>query len=233
MEKLVYVLWKRDSDQPNGFRDRVLGEVATRLQSLRARKLEVNLGDRDTAYAEAVRRTKLDPPPVGILSFWLDSADDRGPLEDVLAESTGSFHGYLVVESVPIRNTTQSVPLGQRTPGVNMIALLERPDWIEWEAWIAHWHGHHRKVALETQCTFYYTRNVVVRALTADAPPWQGIVEEGFPAEAVTDSMLWYCAQGNPETMQKNLKRMVESCQAFLDLDRVESHPTSQYRISE
>jgi hypothetical protein len=112
-----------------------------------------------------------------------------------------------------------------------MIACLERPDRIAWDAWIEHWHGHHRRVAIETQSTFHYVRNVVVRALTRGAPAWSGIVEEGFPTEAITDPMIWYRSNGSAEVMKRNLKRMVESCQVFLDLDRVESHPMSEYRL--
>ena len=67
----------------------------------------------------------------------------------------------------------------------------------------------------------------------ADAPPWRGIVEEGFPRAAVTDPMLWYKAGGSPEKLRENLGRMVESCKQFLDLDRVESHPLTQYVLGD
>jgi hypothetical protein len=160
------------------------------------------------------------------LTLHLSDADVAG-----VAGATERLAGYLVVESVPLRNRTHPAPLGRRTPGVVMVALIERPERIAWEDWIAHWHGPHRKVALETQCTFLYVRNVVVRALTPGAPPWAGIVEEGFPTEAVTDPMRWYKAEGSPETLKRNVARMVESCRAFLDLDRVESHPMSEYRL--
>ena len=33
--------------------------------------------------------------------------------------------------------------------------------------------------------------------------------------------------------LKRNVQRMVESCRAFLDLGRVESHPTSEYRLQE
>jgi hypothetical protein len=78
-----------------------------------------------------------------------------------------------------------------------------------------------------------YVRNVVVRALTPGAPPWAGIVEEGFPTEAVTDPMLWYCADGSNEKLERNFAAMMESVAAFLDTDRVESHPMSEYRIKD
>jgi hypothetical protein len=56
-------------------------------------------------------------------------------------------------------------------------------------------------------------------------------VEEGFPSEAVTDPMVWYRGGGSEEVMRRNMKRMLESVRAFLDIDRVESHPMSEYRI--
>ena len=232
MEKLVYVLWKDESVADDAHRDALVGTLAQEFSLLGVHGLTVNVVDTEVDHAAPARRTLLVPPPTGLVSFWLDSADDREPYEAALAEASARHAGYLVVESVPIVNRTHVAEVGERTPGVNMIALLERPERIGWDAWIEHWHGHHRQVAIETQCTFHYVRNVVVRALTTDAPNWSGIVEEGFPAEAVTDPMLWYRAEGSEEVLRRNLGRMVESCQVFLDLERVESHPMSEYRFA-
>jgi hypothetical protein len=175
----------------------------------------------------------MDPPISGIISFWLDAADDRRPYEEALAGATARTAGYLVVESVPLVNTTHVVPLRQRTPGINIVTCIEKPERLTYEEWIDHWHGHHKTVAIETQPTFSYVRNVVVRPLTRNAPGWAGIVEEGFPSEAVTDPMVWYRGEGSEERMRRNMKRMLESVRAFLDIDRVESHPMSEYRIQE
>ena len=232
MEKLVYVVWKHAAATDEMFARRMLGDVAPRLTKLGARGLTLHLSDADVAGVLRARISKLAAPVSGLVSFWLDSADERAPFESALAEASAQLAGYLVVESVPLRNRTQPAALGHRTPGVVMVALIERPERIAWPEWIAHWHGPHRKVALETQCTFLYVRNVVVRALTPDAPPWAGIVEEGFPTDAVTDPMRWYKAEGSAETLKRNVGRMVESCRAFLDLDRVESHPMSEYRLT-
>lgn len=232
MEKLVYVLWKENALTDEEFKRALLEGVAKRCLELGTHQLSVNVVDEFVAHTKAVRRTRFDPPLSGLVTFWLNAADDRGPYEDALADVTSRLAGYLVTESVPIVNTTHVAPLGERTPGINMVACIERPERLSYEAWIAHWHGHHKQVAIETQCTYAYIRNVVVRPLTAGAPPWAGIVEEGFPAEAVTDPMIWYCADGSQERLQRNLARMIESVQAFLDIDRVESHPMSEYRIT-
>jgi hypothetical protein len=232
MEKLVYVLWRPATVSADDFSRDLRGSAAG-WSRLGARQVAVNVVDRFVEPALSVRLTHFDPPPAAVVSFWMDACDDRGPIEAELTRRTGRLAGYLVVESVPLVNTTRRAGPGERTPGINMIALIERPERIPYDRWIEHWHGHHKRVALETQCTYAYVRNVVVRPLTAGAPPWVGIVEEGFPAEAVTDPMLWYRAEGSQETLQKNMGRMIESVQAFLDIDRVESHPMSEYRISE
>src|SRR5262245_26195078 len=176
MEKLVYVAWKPAAQGDQAFADELRERVAPRLAAHGARGLTLHLADADVQPAQRARITRLDPPIAGLVSFWLDAADDRAPLERELAGVTSRLAGYLVVESVPLRNTLSAAPLGQRTPGVIMTALLEKPERLTFEAWIAHWHGPHRAVALETQCTFAYVRNVVVRALTEGAPPWAGIV---------------------------------------------------------
>jgi hypothetical protein len=43
--------------------------------------------------------------------------------------------------------------------------------------------------------------------------------------------MAWYKAGGSQAKLQANLGRMIESCRQFLDLERVESHPMSEYRF--
>jgi hypothetical protein len=233
MEKLVYVLWKPPSLSDRDFVAALLGDVAHRLLGVGARGLQMNVVDDFVAPAAHVRMTRFDPPIAGTVALWLDAAVDRQPYERALQTVSARHAGYLVDESVPIVNTEHRAPLGVRTPGINMVACIERPARLTQAAWIAHWHGHHAKVAIETQSTFSYVRNVVIRPVTADAPPWAGIVEEGFPADAVTNPMLFYRGEGSEETMRRNMARMMESVQAFLDVDRVESHPMSEYRLKE
>ena len=54
---------------------------------------------------------------------------------------------------------------------------------------------------------------------------------QGFATEAVTNPMLWYDADGSQEKLRENLGKMIASCKSFLDLDRVESHPLTQYLL--
>lgn len=221
MEKLVYVLLGASRFKP--------GELARELASAGARRVAVNVADAHVAAKASARIARMEPVVGAVVSFWLGDVDGRGPLEGALARRAQRIAGYSVLESVALANTTRRAAPGERTPGVNVIACIAAAPGLSREAFLAHWLERHRTVALETQATYAYVRNVVVRALTDGAPAWDGIVEEGFPAEAVGDPMLWYEAGGSQEVLKQRLERMIASCREFLDLARVEQHPLSEY----
>jgi hypothetical protein len=231
MEKLCWVVWKPAGATGSAFRDALLRDAVPALHAAGARDVHVLVADADAESVQKARITRMDEPIAGMVTLWLDCVDASPAIEEILAAHAPRLAGYLVTESVVLANTTHAAPRGERTPGITMLALLEKPERLAFDDWIATWHGKHSPLALEIQCTYRYVRNVVVRALTPGAPPWRGIVEEGFPTEAVTDPMLWYEADGDPKRMRENLGRMIASVQAFLDVDRVESHPLSEYRL--
>jgi hypothetical protein len=231
VEKLFYALWKPEGVAMEELRDELLGPAAERLGALGASRIKVLLADAWTEPAASARIARTEPPIAGAVSFWLDCVDDRGPLEAVLDPIVGHHAGYLVSESVPVAHRSRRVAPGERTPGTTMLTFIERPERMSQEAWLGFWHEHHAPMAVEVQCTYLYVRNAVVRRLALDAPGWSGIVEEGFPTEALTDPMLWYRAEGSQEKMRENLGRMLASVRTFLDIDRVESLPMSEYLV--
>jgi hypothetical protein len=228
MEKLIYVVWTRDGASPRDFRQQMLGGTARQLIELGARGLAINLIDDLTV--QGMRITQLAEPMTGMVSVWLDTALKRGPLEAALARVTKRLAGYLVLESVPIVNTKHVVSPGERVPGLYNVAFLEKPGFLTYDAWLEWWQGHHTQVAIETQSTFLYIQNVVVRAVTEGTPPWAAIVEEAFPAEAATDPMVFYDAD-SPEKLAENQRRMMQSCERFIDFNHLESHPMSAYVV--
>ena len=57
-----------------------------------------------------------------------------------------------------------------------------------------------------------------------------GIVEEAWPSlEHVTDPMLFYCADGDPERMNANVTQMIEEINAFVDLSTLRSVTMSEW----
>ena len=83
-------------------------------------------------------------------------------------------------------------------------------------------------MAIETQSTFGYTQNLVVRALTPAAPEIAGIVEELFPAEAMTDLKAFFGA-ADDDDLQNRVSRMVASTTAFGANENIDTVPTSRY----
>jgi len=232
VEKLCYVVWKPAGVAGPAFTERMLAEAAPALLAASARGLSLLLPDAEAESVARARITRLDDPPAGMVSVWLDCVDARGAVEAALAPHVARCAGYLVTESVPLANTTHRVPLGERTPGITMLACLEEPERLDDETWLSIWHDVHTPLAMEIQCTRRYVRNVVARALTPGAPPWRGLVEEAFPTEAVTDPARWYDAVGDPEKLRERMGRMIASVKRFLDLDRVESHPLAEYVLA-
>jgi hypothetical protein len=228
VEKLIYVVWRKPDASVERFAGEMLGPVARRIIAGGARALSADLADERVAFAAALRMSRTAEPLSGIVSVWLDSALGRAPVEEALAGVTARADGYLVSESVPLVNTTHVVPPGARTPGFTTVALITRPEAMTHEDWREQWQGHHTQVAIETQSTFFYIQNLVVRPLTEGAPPWAAIVEEGFPAEAASDPKIFYAADSD-EMLKEHQRRMAESVAKFIDFQSFEWHPTSTY----
>jgi hypothetical protein len=227
VEKLIYVLWKPDNVAIERFRDELLGPAARRLLRCGARGLAVTLADERAL--PGLRITQMAEPLTGMVSIWLDTALDRSPVEEVLAAAPARYAGYVALESVPLRDPTHNVPPGERLPGLYNVACLEKPHWLTYDAWIEEWQGRHTRVAVETQSTFLYVQNVLVRPLTAGAPAWTAIVEEAFPAAAAGDPMIFYNAGGSPQKLKEHQERMMESVRRFIDFSRFETQPMSAY----
>jgi hypothetical protein len=233
VEKVVYVLWRRDEDSADGLLEELLGETAPRLLSLGARGVQVNVADSRVADA-LIKVATLDPPIDAVVSVWLDTVMDaaRAPIDAAVAAVAKRMAAYLVTESVPLPNTTHIPPLGERTDGFANIAFLRRPDRFTPDEWLAAWQNVQTPVAIATQSTFGYTQNVVVRPLTPDAPPFAGIVEELFPPEALTDLHAFFDAVGDDVRLQTHMTAMNESTERFGATETIDVVPTSQYVIT-
>jgi hypothetical protein len=230
MEKLCYVLWKPPARSGPDFARALVEEAAPALLDAGALRLSLLAADAEAGSAQAARITRMADPLAGLACVWLDCVDERRAIEERLGPHVARLAGYLVTESVPRRRLDPLVP-GARTPGITMLACLEKPERLSYSEWIAIWHERHTPLANEIQCTRRYVRNVVARALTPDAPPWLGLVEEAFPTAAVTNPDLWYEAGGDPQKLRERIGRMIASVKQFLDLDRVDSHPLGEWVI--
>ena len=117
MEKLAFVVWKRGGESDQEFAERLRGDVATGLRQRGARYLTISAVDDDVARGAGIRIGRDDPPKSGLVTFWVDQAQERGDLEETLRGACGAVAGYLVLESRPLTPTAQIAAPGERTPG--------------------------------------------------------------------------------------------------------------------
>lgn len=232
MEKMIYIVWKHETEQPTDFRKKLLTEVSQKLMGLGIQKLGFSVVDEDVAPAEPLRIIASRPPADGIISLWVETANNRTGIEGVIENAVVRMAGYLVTESVPIVNREHGVPDGERVPGMNSVVFLQKPPRLSYEAWLEIWLGSHTQIAIDTQSTFGYKQNVIVRPLTYAAPPYHAIVEENFPEEAMTDPQSFYDAKGDETTYRKNEQAMIESCMRFIDFDKLDRILMSEYVIT-
>ena len=225
MEKVIAVLMRADPDDDWCARQR--GPVADALLGLGVPGLSVNV--RDSAVRHSLMTlTTLDPPVAAVVSLWTQQCygDQMAAALDLLAKECEQLGAYLVTESVPL--IAPIVEPASRTPGLANIALLRRPDGLDQATWLSRWQGDHTSVAIETQSTFGYTQNWVVRMLTPGAPGIAGIVEELFPSEAITDLKAFFGAADDDDLKQR-VSQMVASTTAFGANQNVDTVPTSRY----
>ncbi|ORA07683.1 EthD domain-containing protein [Mycobacterium arosiense] len=225
MEKVIAVLRRAEPDDAWCARQR--GHVADALLQLGLAGLQMNVRD-CTVRHSLMTLTTLDPPVAAVVSMWTQQCygEQMTAAFKFLAQECEQLAAYLVTESVPLAAPT--VEYGARTPGLANIALLRRPADMDQATWLTRWQGNHTPVAIETQSTFGYTQNWVVRALTQDAPGIAGIVEELFPIEAITDLHAFFGA-ADDDDLQDRLGRMVASTSAFGANENIDTVPTSRF----
>jgi hypothetical protein len=227
MEKVAYALWKPENVSSDEFSVKLVHEVTTKLHAAGAVDVQVSAVDDAVSAGAKLRLDGGVEAKDAFVTFWLEQSQEVAECQALLANVSHKLAGYLVVESRPLVNP--HAKLGARTPGFSLCTCIVKRSDIDYARFIDCWYSVHRDVAIETQSTFSYVRNEIVRALTPDAPAWDAIVEEGFPVEALDDPRAFYDAVGDEPLFKENVRRMVDSCQAFIDLERVSSHPMSQY----
>jgi EthD domain len=225
VEKVILTL--RGVDADDAWCARLRAKVAADLLDIGLPGLAINV--RDAEVRESLMTlTTMDPPVVALVSVWAQQSygAQLQAATTLLAKECDEVAAYLVTESVPLA-PPQTVP-GQRTTGLANVALLRRPADLDEQTWFSRWHIDHTPVAIETQSTFGYVQNAVVRALTSDAPALSAIVEELFPIEAVSDLHAFFGA-ADDDDLRDRMQRMIASTSAFGANENVDTVPTSRF----
>lgn len=236
MEKLMYLVWLSEGSTRREVADTVLGPLAKGLLALDPLRMTIDVWDPESDIPAPVPTPDGETPLHALVSLWIDAVDYRGPFEDLLADGAARLAGYQVVESLYRDyggnqwSTPRRWPDGERSPGVLTVALLQQHPDLGFDDWMRRWHTRISPITEAIQPRCRYVRNAVFRAVTADAPPLGGIVEEAWPSLAhVTDPMLFYCAEGDPERMNTHITQMLEEINAFVDLSTLRSVTMSEW----
>lgn len=228
MEKLMYALWAEGGDG-EAMGARLRSDIVPVLQGEGARYLSVAVADDRVAAGGELRIGSMPAAKDAMVSLWLPVSFDRSGVEAALSSVAERIAGYLVSESRPLVTplTALGGP-GEATDGFHLVTCLCSREDIDHDEFVRRWQGPFSEVAIGLQSTFDYVRNEVIRPLTLDAPPWEAIVEEGFPAKAITQRAAFFDAD-DAAILAEREQAMFEAVQQFLDLGSVESHPMSQY----
>ena len=236
VEKLQYLVWLPQGTSPREVRETFIDEVAPMLLGGDLLGLTMDLDDDLAEVAAPVPAPDGEHTPAALVSVWVDCYDRRAPIEEVLGSVAVRMDGYQVVESLyaDYGRSRWSEPRhwddGERSPGTLTVARFEQLPGTDFEEWLAFWHGHQSPMSEAIQPRCRYVRNLVVRGLEPDLPPWRGIVEEAWPSkEHVEDPMLFYCAEGDPEVMSANVTTMLDHVTKLMDLTTMRSQTMSEW----
>lgn len=181
----------------------------------------VQINAPDPAFAEAMSIQYFAEPATGAVMVW-----GPAPAEELAAAVQGALgvpsHAWEVEETVVLEVGNPGD--GSRVTGMSNLAFLRVPPEMSYDDWRAWWQGPHGQIACDTQATFGYVQNRVLRQLNGEAREVAAIVEELFPEAGATDPHAFYGSGGDDAELSRRLGILLESCATFgasTDLDLV------------
>ena len=227
MEKLVYLLGAgtegvgAPAPRPD-LRERLLG-AREALRSARVRACTVTVRDLDDPLLGTFYQNDDDGLLAATVSVWLDSLDERAPIEDLLRQAAPAVAGYLASESVPREYLGRDWADGARSPGVALVTAFPRPERLDDAGFFEAWHGSHTRLSLEMHPLTRYVRNTLVRPLTAGAPPYRALVSESV------DALATLCTPERFYGSKENQARAVADLGRFVDFAELRTVVMSEY----
>ncbi len=129
----------------------------------------------DIPAEEAGLRPGGEPAFDAVTEVWFGGDADPTIAAAASSPLVGANHVYLVDEKIE-RDYDRTWPAGERSPGVKSFFLALRHPEMSHNEFAAYWGEKHAPLALKIHVGMWrYTRNVVSRPLTADAPDWDGM----------------------------------------------------------
>lgn len=233
MEKLCTALWRAPDadagDVPAWAAEVLLPELRS---STEVRGATVHVESADPAHGAFRHGAGTDGRLLaGLVSVWLDSYQDGPGFEKLLADAPAAERAtYLVCESVPTAyGEVMTWPEGERSPGLSIVTLLDKPAGTEESVFYRYWHELHRVTTAECHPFASYVRNEVARPLTEGAPRYRGIVTEASPdVQDFLDPHRFYVSGGDRDRLRANQRRVVEETAHFIDFATIQVAPMTE-----
>jgi hypothetical protein len=216
--KLMYALWGAGAGPALH-----APELHAALAAAGATRLQVNVDDADVAPA-TLRITTFGAPVRAVASVWTER-DPEG-ICGLLAGLAERSAGWEVEERMPL--VPPHTADGVRSPALAQLGFLRIPADLNPGEWLHRWQGLHTSVAIETQATFGYVQNRVLRTV-AGSERVDALVEELFPMAAMTDAHAFYGSGGDDAELRRRLGAMIESVTRFGAHTNLDVVPTSRY----
>jgi hypothetical protein len=238
MEKLIYVLEAPEhADRATFVRE--LHAAGAQMAELGPAGLRLNVQDEHVDWGDATEHHPAlglrSPygPFEAVVQLWLEQAalPERARYEALIGEVAPRAHGYAVEERLLVHNLRQSAARGERNDGYSQMALLQIPGRLSREDWRARWQDRHTWVALSIHPHLEYIQNVVLGAVTSDAPPIAGVGEEVFPIEGLHDERPLFRGADTDEKYAELHDIMYEDATRFIDFDRLDMIVSSQFDL--
>lgn len=240
MEKLIYLVWDRPSTDPADRRVKMLDHVVPAIAAAGGLGISAHLRDDCTTIDGPAPAPPTELPLVAAISVWVPAHDRRGEIELILDDVGVRRGGYLVTESTWCeygendRRGPRDWPAGDRSPGVTTFSLIHRNPRLDPRTFRELWYGHQSPMSEAVQPRWRYIRNTVSHAVTAGAPPVDGIVVECWPSEElVADHLAFHGGADDPAVGEENLRVMLDSVDQLFSLDRLRSVAMSEYLFTD
>jgi hypothetical protein len=214
MEKLDYLIWRRDGLDIARHRDLLL-EDANRVSD-EALGFTLFVADTDEDIPKPTLLMGRGPDLAAVASVWLDTIDDRGTIEDALGPRAD---GYLVTESVPQRRVASD------EAQITHFTWFAKPERLSYDDFLHGWHDVHTPTTSRLHPTrLGYTRDTVARVLTPGAQRVDAIVFEYFTIDDYNDPRRLY---GSKDAIDETMSHLP----LYADYELLNSRPMREHVV--
>lgn len=205
MEKIVYLTFPAPGFDPQAYKSQLLSRVAPQILEAGVRALNICTNDLQQEIPKPMLLIGDGASLGAAVSVWVDSLDNRKPIEAALRADAERLDGYLVTESIPQACTDRDWQDGETSPGLTHFTWFDKAEGVSDEDFFYNWFEVHTPFSSDLHpLRWEYVRNAVARPLTKDAPVVRAIVGERFrEIRDYTDPERLF---GNKEVLMQSAK---------------------------